>query len=524
MKEKRKYGQYFTEEVIADYMVSLITHPVDCRVLEPSCGEGVFLSKLSSHGFSNTKGYEVDTSLAKAVGNVTYSSFLSVPTSEKYDVVIGNPPYIRWKNLEDELKAELQDNALWNRYFNSLCDYLFIFILKSIEHLTEGGELIFICSDYWMNSTHSDTLRNYMVANGFFERIYHFKEAPLFVGVNASFVIFKYRKSAKPQASPIQLFTYTAKGRPSMESLQQGDCFRKEDIPQFKQCERWLLATQEMQDELQWLETMCVKQTNLFSRDLCRIGDMCDIGNGMVSGLDAAFKLDDGELAHLTEREQEYSINVLKARNLKRYCFVEDSRYIFVPQDMKRSEFEEQCPHFAFRLQKYKDGLTSRYSYGRDLPYWEFAFPRSQSLFERRGAKIFVPCKERISHKDYFRFCLAPEGFYPLQDVTAIVKKDSCRESVEYLLAYLNSRYVYDWLRYNGIVKGEIVEFSETPVASIPFRQVDWKNPIEVQLHDKITLAVRQYITSGNANDMEQIDEIMRRLLHNEDNRLQETA
>ena len=83
---------------------------------------------------------------------VQYSSFLEVSTQEKYDVIIGNPPYIRWKNLEPELKGELQDNDLWNKYFNSLCDYLFIFILKSIGHLSPRGELIFICTEYWLNT------------------------------------------------------------------------------------------------------------------------------------------------------------------------------------------------------------------------------------------------------------------------------------------------------------------------------------------------------------------------------------
>ena len=53
MKEKNKYGQYFTEEVVAEFMVSLITHDKTSKVLEPSCGKGVFLKKLSEYGFSD---------------------------------------------------------------------------------------------------------------------------------------------------------------------------------------------------------------------------------------------------------------------------------------------------------------------------------------------------------------------------------------------------------------------------------------------------------------------------------------
>ena len=129
MAGKNKYGQYFTIDSIADFMVSLISHPKGSSILEPSCGKGVFLDNLLKHGFANLAAYEIDSTLGAKYDFIQFKSFLEVPVSEKYGVVIGNPPYIRWKNLEPELKKELESNFLWNKYFNSLCDYLFIFIL-----------------------------------------------------------------------------------------------------------------------------------------------------------------------------------------------------------------------------------------------------------------------------------------------------------------------------------------------------------------------------------------------------------
>jgi len=46
---------------------------------------------------------------------------------------------------------------------------------------------------------------------------------------------------------------------------------------------------------------------------------------------------------------------------------------------------------------------------------------------------------------------------------------------------------VYQWLFYKGIVKGSIVEFSERPFASIPFRKIDWNNNPEIVIHNSIT-------------------------------------
>ena len=524
MKEKNKYGQYFTERVIAEYMVSLITHEKDCSVLEPSCGQGVFLSCLHDKGYTNTCAYEIDNTLAKNFQEVRYESFISVPTEQKYDVIIGNPPFIRWKNLEEELKNELATSVLWNRYFNSLCDYLFIFILKSIEHLDEGGELVFICSDYWINSTHAASLRNYMVTHGYFDKIYHFKEAPLFEKVNASFIIFRYVKGSKPIEKPITLYTYTEKGKPELEDLESLRCFHCEAIPHFQQNERWILATSELQNELKWFESICIKTNNLFENELCRVGDICDIGNGMVSGLDAAFKIDKEHLATLNERERNSTIHVLKAKGLGRFRFSDDSVYIFVNENIDETEFKAKYPHFEAQLSPYREELLKRYSYGRDLPYWEFAFPRSRALFERPEEKIFVPCKERISYKDYYRFCYAPQGYYPLQDVTAIVRKKGCRESIEYILAFLNSKYVFDWLRFNGIVKGEIVEFSEHPIASIPFRRIDWNNEREVALHKDITLEIQRLIKSDGAFSETNVEKYINMLFYGKNNRIQEIA
>lgn len=514
MKEKNKYGQYFTEPVVADFMVSLITHGKEAKVLEPSCGKGVFLQKLAEHGFCNFSAYEIDTELAHEFSNVKYESFISSLVSEKYDVIIGNPPYIRWKNLEEELKKELSKSYLWNRYFNSLCDYLFIFILKSIEQLNEGGELIFICSDYWMNTTNSQSLRNYMCTHGYFERIYHFKEAPLFEKVNASFVIFRYVKTSQHKNSQIHLFSYNKKGKPEKEELENGSCFHYSEIPQFKPDERWLLATEELQKELFAFETACVRSQDLFDVELNRIGDFCEIGNGMVSGLDAAFKIQKDEEHQLNELELQCLINVLKAKNLERYTYSSSEKYIYMPSDLSENDFVTSYPHFVTHFASYRDDLTKRYNYGRDLPYWEFAFPRSKNLFEKKLPKIFIPCKERISHKSYFRFCYSPEGFYPLQDVTGIVLKPNCKESIEYVLAYLNNERVFDWLRFNGIVKGEIVEFSEAPIASIPFLCINWDNDKEVLLHDKIREETRCYLSSRDKKHQTAINELFNTLFY----------
>lgn len=512
--KKNKYGQYFTLPAIAKFMVSLISppHSKNPKVLEPSCGKGVFLDELKNAGYSNVTAYEIDKSLDNGHA-VRWQSFLSVPTTDKYDVVIGNPPYIRWKNLEEELKQELETNELWNKYFNNLCDYLYLFILKSIEHLNEGGELIFICTDYWLNTSHSSSLRDYMVDNGYIDELFHFKEAPLFEKVTASFVIFRYIKSAKKKET-VKLFHSPKVGRSvDPEDLISRKVFTEETIPQFKKHSKWVLATNEVQKQIRTFELHCAKPSgdSFGTGELWRIKDICDIGNGMVSGLDKAFQIKDTSKLNATEKKN--LITVRKALHLQPYVPDGSIQYMFIRDSISEEEFNRKMPHFRELLEPYRDLLEKRYDYGRELRYWEFAFPRNINLLLRDCQRIFVPCKERISNKDYFRFCLVGKDNYSTQDVTAVFLKDTCEESIEYVLAYLNNRRIFEWLKLNGVVKGEIVEFSEAPLANIPYRKIDWSNPDERKAHDCIRDEIVAYLKDGKAKHLKKVDKTFGELL-----------
>ena len=46
-----------TPEIVADFMVSLADIPKTARILEPSSGEGIFLSALKKNGWHNSLKY-----------------------------------------------------------------------------------------------------------------------------------------------------------------------------------------------------------------------------------------------------------------------------------------------------------------------------------------------------------------------------------------------------------------------------------------------------------------------------------
>lgn len=513
---KNKFGQYFTPDTVADFMIDLATVRPDAEVLEPCCGEGVFLRHLADKGFKNVTAFEIDDSLSNLFfTKVNFRSFVSENFDKKFDLIIGNPPYIRWQHLEDDLKNELMKNQLWNKYFNSLCDYLYIFILKSIELLNENGELIFICPEYWLNTTHSLTLRNYMMTHGYFEKIYHFNETPIFDKVTVSIIIFKYVKKKNHNRPKISLAKYysvqklTKNFLTALQNKQPQPDLEYAEIEQFNIGERWILAPDEVKSELKVFEKKCavngITKQNLFEEihSYHTIGEICDIGNGLVSGLDRAFQLNGHKL---NSAEKKATIKVVKAKDLKPFYHESITPYIFLTDNLSEEQVQNDFPNFYEHLSEFKNELLSRYNYNREIKFWEWVFLRNFNLFNKDEPRIFVPCKERISNKNYFRFAFVEPKIFPTQDVTAIFKKEKVRESIYYILAMLNNHRTFNWLKHNGIVKGNIVEFSEKPIASIPIKLINWNDEREIKIHNSISEYCKIFVEKQSADALSKME------------------
>jgi adenine-specific DNA-methyltransferase len=504
-RNKNVLGQYFTPSHIANLMVGMIDSNLEAKVLEPSAGEGIFLNKLHEYGFKDCIGIEIDKALVSHNHfPIINKSFLAWDTADKFDVIIGNPPYIRWKDLEQALKDELKALPAWNVYFNSLSDYLISFIHRSIELLNDNGELIFVTPSFWLHTQHSFKLRNWILENGYISDLVTFNEANVFKGVSSSIVIFKFVKSKKSQEN-INHFKYIGSRTIPQNNLflKNEELFEQNLIPNFKTNSNWTIATEDIQIRLNSFEEICSMVDPLklqIGAEVKRLGDIVHIANGMVSGLDKAFKIEDALASKLNENELHSTLKVIKAFLLNEVWTDRYVYYINIPKGLTEIQVAKNYPNFYSQLLQYRDKLEARYSYDRYIPFWEWVFRRSEKFLSNGEPKAFVPSKERLTSTPIIRFSMVPSDCYATQDVTAFGILDGVQESLEYVVAFLSLPEVTDWFKYRGLMKGGVAEFSEKPLASIPFRGIDWSNPEEVALHTEITQIFHK-LKSDSAGD-----------------------
>lgn len=508
-REKNAYGQYFTPRHIADLMVGLAQCQTSERVLDPCSGQGVFLDALLDRGFKRIEAVEIDPALAQHPSvSVSCGSFLSYAPPHRYRLIIGNPPYIRWKDLPPEGRSEMQAHPLYGELFNSLSDYLTAFIAGSIRLLEQGGELIFITPSFWMHTLHAAPLRDWILRHGRITDVIDFGEAEVFPGVSSAIIIFRFEKVLEDRTLTHHRYLGPRRIPTSRLALDDSDNFAAHTIRPFQQASHWTLATEEELVEVEALEAACVQRVeDLYSTPrVARLGDYVQIANGMVSGLDRAFRLPREVVQQLSREELRATLRVTKARQLQTFVTNEDMLYADVPLGISENEALKNYPVLMRHLAQFRSDLEKRYSYGRDLPYWEWAFRRSESFHRNGLPKGFVPCKERITSRDRVRFSLVPDGAVAVQDVTAFAPSLGTRESIEYIVAYLCHPFVTTWVLRRGLIKGGVAEFSEKPLSDIPFRAIRWDDTEDVAAHDEILrlMSLARHGSQANRLDTQQ--------------------
>lgn len=157
---RKARGAFFTPEPVARYITHWGVHHAEDRVLEPSCGEAAFLlsaverlqglgAPLSNVRLHGVELHESSAATARSLlaelgvqAEIATGDFFEVTPTGDYDVVIGNPPYVRYQDFTGESRARSREAALRAGVsLTALASSWAAFTVHAALFLRQGGRL-----------------------------------------------------------------------------------------------------------------------------------------------------------------------------------------------------------------------------------------------------------------------------------------------------------------------------------------------------------------------------------------------
>ncbi len=430
--------------------------------------------------------------------NSKSTGFGEIMDNGGFDIVIGNPPYVRQETL-GEFKDYFQKHY---EVYQGTADLYTYFIEKGVSLLKNSGLFSYIVANKWMRANYGEPLRRWMRKQQI-EEITDFGDLPVFESATTYPCIVRIKKAVIPAKTGIQSFCATQVKTLNFSSL---DDYVKENSFKIKNAslsdKGWSLVNEQAQALLDKLRKAGIP-----------LGEYVKgkIYYGIKTGLNEAFVIDAETKKRLIEEDpksEELIKPFLVGRDIKRYEPAPSGRYlILIPkgwtcEQIRHSHesgnpekgagfrvkhgmtesgawkwFSENYPSVAAHLEPFTEKGKKRYDKGEY--WWELRTCDYYEEFEK--PKIILP---DISVQG--NFMLDEKGNYFSANTTYII----C-SSDRYLLSILNSPLMTFFYKNNfAAYRGGYLRFFTQYLEKLPIRTIDFNNPSEKVVHDKLVSLV----------------------------------
>jgi type I restriction-modification system DNA methylase subunit len=372
-----------------------------------------------------------------------------------FDVIVGNPPYVRVQNLDHDITDYLFENY---KTPTGKLDISIVFFERSLELLRDGGRLAFISSSQWMQTNYGKQLRG-LLSSGHLEEIIDFGSLPVFEGASTYPAIFTIRRNQNGDTSYGRVASVEEFSDTSLRALGRTPV----NLSKFG-ADAWQFS------ELNLMST--IESSGLSWFPLTSIGTAY---YGNITGLDDAFVLT-RERARELELEEELLLPyALRGAEVTRFRDVFPENVVIYPYRqssdgiavlLDEDTLRERYPRAYGYLLSFKEKLgarkDSRKLYASGSEWFKHVRPGSFNLTNPN--KLLV---KGIDKRPRVGLLAGPSNFNGANCPGVVI--ESGEVSLHYLLAILNSKVVAYYLNSIAPPKlGNSYRYSTTNLNTIP--------------------------------------------------------
>ncbi len=474
--ENKLIGSYYTPFRTVRFMKEYLAreHKIYRRVLEPSVGDGRFVDVFEKEeNIQSFVAVELIEEKVRQLKNKRYSEpveivaddFLSFSekTNEKYQLIIGNPPYINIKNMEDDSKEKAKEICEKYQLPSSLMQNMWVaFVLAAVSCLERGGTIFFVLPMEFLQVQYAEKIRLFLEEH--FDTIH--------------ILIFKERMFPEiEQESCLVYLTNEFKNQPYINFKMYTEL--DSDIPYYcskiernKPLKKWTNAI---------LSDTDIDLLNLIDSKYKKVSEVCDASPGIVTGANNEFILTKEQVKQL--ECQEFVLPTIPKSNILNGQFIltqdvvqkigEKGNRIYllnlshVDEDLFSESLKEYLTAIGEIENASKIKLKNRYKCRNRKPWYGVPIVRNGDLF-------FFKRYDRMP-----RICVNEADIYTT-DIAYNMRLNLAYDKGSMAFCFYNSLTLTQCEFYGRYYAGGVSELtpSEFKRLAIPYRKIN-KNDIE---------------------------------------------
>jgi tRNA1(Val) A37 N6-methylase TrmN6 len=207
--DRKLNGAFFTPTVIVDFIINEVSPKINDKCIDPSCGSGAFLiglveyfkkrykKSIKSIVQENIYGYDLlpyNIQRAKVLltlyalqnneilyekdFNIFCKNSLTEHIDLKFDIVVGNPPYVKFQDLDNHNRDYLLKN--FKTTIKGTFNTYFAFFELGYNLLNQNGKMGYITPNNFFTSLAGQPLRDFFKNSKAIYKIIDFKDVKIF--------------------------------------------------------------------------------------------------------------------------------------------------------------------------------------------------------------------------------------------------------------------------------------------------------------------------------------------------------